>query len=162
MPAKKTAKPPKRSAGILVYRTTEKTLQFLLVHPGGPFWRNKDAGAWSIPKGEYLEGEDPLAAAIRELGEETGFALPPGEFIALGELRQPSGKRITGWAREADLPADEAKSNLFSLEWPPRSGRMQAFPEVDKAAWFDAETARAKLIAGQREFLDRLLRKLDL
>jgi len=146
----------KMSAGIVLYRRREGHLEVLLVHPGGPYWKNKDAGAWTIPKGEYSDGEDALSAARREFCEETGFTLPVGEFKPLGEIRQPSGKVISAWAIEGDIPAEEVKSNLFSLEWPPKSGKMQQFPEVDRAGWFDLDAARDKLIEGQRGFLDRL------
>jgi predicted NUDIX family NTP pyrophosphohydrolase len=156
----KAAKQRKRSAGILVYRMAGSGLEVFLVHPGGPFWKNKDAGAWSIAKGEYLEDEDPLAAALREFGEETGLTLPAGMLSLLGEIRQPSGKVVAAWALEADLPAHEAKSNLFSMEWPPKSGRMQEFPEVDRAEWFSVAEAREKLIAGQLGFLDRLIQMI--
>ncbi|MGA2536226.1 MAG: NUDIX domain-containing protein [Terracidiphilus sp.] len=149
---------PKMSAGIVLYRWRVGLLQVFLVHPGGPFWKNKDAGAWSIPKGEYSDGEGALPAARREFFEETGFALPAGEFNPLGEIRQPSGKVISAWAIEGDIAAEEVKSNLFSLEWPPKSGKIQEFPEVDRACWFDLDAAREKLIEGQRGFLDRLVR----
>jgi predicted NUDIX family NTP pyrophosphohydrolase len=145
------------SAGILVYRRKEKGLEVFLVHPGGPFWKNKDAGAWSIPKGQYGDGEEPLAAAIREFGEETGFALGAVEFRSLGELKQPSGKLVSAWAVEGDFPADAIQSNLFPMEWPPKSGKMQEFPEVDRAGWFGMERAREKLLPGQCGFLDRLV-----
>ena len=156
----------KLSAGIVVYRwrgwsldrENYKRLEVFLVHPGGPFWKNKDAGSWTIPKGEYTAGEEALCAARREFNEETGFTLSHEEFNPLGELRQPSGKVITAWAFEGDFPAEELRSNLFSMEWPPKSGKMQEFPEVDRAAWFALEAAREKLIDGQRGFLDRLVR----
>jgi predicted NUDIX family NTP pyrophosphohydrolase len=147
---------PKLSAGIVLYRRREGKLEVFLVHPGGPFWKNKDAGSWSIPKGEYGPGEDALIAARREFAEETGFDLPEGDFKPLGELRQPSGKVITAWALEGDFPAEELKSNLFSMEWPPKSGKIQDFPEVDRAGWFDLDAAHEKLLAGQRGFLDRM------
>lgn len=147
----------KMSAGIVLYRWKGKSIEVFLVHPGGPFWKNKDAGAWSIPKGEYVEGEDPLTVALREFAEETGYALGAGEFRPLGEIRQPSGKVITAWALEGDCPADEIVSNLFSMEWPPKSGKMQEFPEVDRAGWFEPDAAREKLIVGQRRFLERLI-----
>jgi predicted NUDIX family NTP pyrophosphohydrolase len=160
----------KMSAGIVLYRwlslkpdraldpMQDQQFQVFLVHPGGPFWKNKDAGAWSIPKGEYAPGEDALIAARREFAEETGFDLPEGEFKPLGEIKQPSGKVISAWALEGDFPAEELKSNLFSMEWPPKSGKMQAFPEVDRARWFGLEEAREKLIPGQRGFLDCLVK----
>ncbi len=127
----------------------------LLIHPGGPYWRNKDAGAWSIPKGEIDEGEEPLAAALRELAEETGFAAS-GPFAALTPLRQRSGKTIHAWAAEGDCDAAAMTSVEFEMEWPPRSGRIGRFPEADRAAWFSLEEARGKLIAGQLAFLDEL------
>ena len=144
---------PKQSAGILLHRDGE----VLLVHPGGPFWAKKDAGAWSIPKGEYEEGDDPRAAALREFEEELGSALPAGtELVELGTVKQKSGKRITAFAAEGDLDAETISSNTFEMEWPPRSGRMQAFPEVDRAGWFSIEEAREKLNPAQAEFLVRL------
>jgi predicted NUDIX family NTP pyrophosphohydrolase len=143
----------KQSAGILLYRGGE----VLLVHPGGPFWAKKDAGAWSIPKGEYEDGDDPRVAALREFEEELGSALPAGtELVELGTVKQKSGKRITAYAAEGDLDADTISSNTFEMEWPPRSGRMQAFPEVDRAGWFSIEEAREKLNPAQAEFLVRL------
>jgi predicted NUDIX family NTP pyrophosphohydrolase len=146
---------PKRSAGILLYKRAGAGLQVLLVHPGGPFWAKKDAGAWSIPKGEYAQGEDALTVAVREFEEETGARLV-GEFRALGEVKQAGGKIVTAWAVEGDFDPATLKSNSFELEWPPRSGRMQSFPEVDRAAWFDLDEARQKILSGQRAFIDRL------
>jgi predicted NUDIX family NTP pyrophosphohydrolase len=128
----------------------------LLVHPGGPFWARRDAGAWSIPKGEYQEGDDPRASALREFEEETGTALPPGDLVELGSVRQKGGKTVSAWAAEGDLDADAVRSNTFTMEWPPRSGRTAEFPEIDRAAWFDVETAREKLVPAQAELLDRL------
>jgi predicted NUDIX family NTP pyrophosphohydrolase len=128
----------------------------LIVHPGGPFWARKDEGAWSIPKGEYAEGEDPQACALREFEEETGTALPEGELIELGTAKQRSGKVVTAWAAEGDLDADAIKSNEFEMEWPPRSGRMRSFPEVDRAGWFGLDEAAAKLNPAQAVFLERL------
>ena len=145
----------KRSAGVLAFRNREEILQVFLVHPGGPFWAKKDAGAWSIPKGELLEGEDPLAAARREFEEETGI-VADGQFLALGELKQPSGKVIVAWALEHDFDAEQVRSNTFTIEWPPKSGRMQQFPEVDAGGWFSLPEARIKLLKGQLEFLTRL------
>jgi predicted NUDIX family NTP pyrophosphohydrolase len=148
------------SAGILLFRRTPAGLEVLLVHPGGPYWARKDEGAWSIPKGEHGPGEEPLAAARREFAEETGVALPPGSLVALGEVRQRSGKRVSAWAAEGDLDADAVRSNSFRVQWPPRSGRMQEFPEVDRAAWFGAEEARRRLVTAQAAFVDRLLEHL--
>ena len=150
----------KRSAGILLYRGSDDALEVLLVHPGGPFWARKDAGAWSIPKGEYEDGEDPRACALREFEEETGTALPPGELIDLGEIRQKGGKVVTAWAAAGDLDAAAVRSNTFAMEWPPRSGRQTEFPEIDRAGWFGVDDAREKLNAAQTEFLDRLLGRL--
>jgi predicted NUDIX family NTP pyrophosphohydrolase len=144
---------PKRSAGILLHRDRE----VLLVHPGGPFWARKDAGAWSIPKGEYDEGDDPRAAALREFEEELGSPLPAGtELVELGTIKQNSGKVITAYAAAGDLDADAIRSNTFTIEWPPRSGRMQEFPEVDRAGWFPLDEAREKLNSAQAELLVRL------
>jgi predicted NUDIX family NTP pyrophosphohydrolase len=195
--------PPKLSAGILLYRFRRSQLEVFLVHPGGPFWRNKDAGAWSLPKGEYLSAEDPLHAAKREFQEETGFAPPAGDYIPLDHLRQAGGKVVTAWAvkcdselngnsehgiggyaapgdteshsashvvgdsesgsevaSESDSAADgepvKINSNTFSMKWPPKSDRIQQFPEVDRAAWFSFATARTKILTGQSVFLDRL------
>jgi predicted NUDIX family NTP pyrophosphohydrolase len=150
----------KRSAGILLYRVAGGGPEVLLVHPGGPFWARRDAGAWSIPKGEYEEGEDPRACALREFEEETGTALPPGELIELGEVKQKGGKVVSAWAAEGDLDADAVGSNTFTMEWPPRSGRMAEFPEIDRAGWFGVDAAREKLGPAQAEFLDRLLGRL--
>jgi predicted NUDIX family NTP pyrophosphohydrolase len=143
----------KRSAGILLRRGEE----VLLVHPGGPFWAKKDAGAWSIPKGEYEDGDDPRACALREFEEELGTALPAGtELVELGTVRQSGGKLITAYVADGDLDADAITSNTFAIEWPPRSGRMQEFPEVDRAGWFTLAQAREKLNPAQAEFLVRL------
>ena len=147
------SKPP--SAGILLHR--KDGTEVLLVHPGGPFWARKDAGAWSIPKGEYSEGEDPEAAARREFAEELGVALE-GELQPLGEAIQPSRKRVVAYAAEGDLDVAAIRSSSFEIEWPPKSGRKQSFPEVDRAGWFTLEDAREKLLPGQRIFLDRLAR----
>jgi predicted NUDIX family NTP pyrophosphohydrolase len=146
---------PKRSAGILMYRRGAQGLEVLLVHPGGPFWARKDLGAWSIPKGEYSEGDEALAAAIREFAEETGTH-PRGELRPLGELTQPGRKIVTAFALEGDFDPTTLKSNTFELEWPPKSGRRATFPEVDRAGWFSLETARTKILPGQREFITRL------
>jgi predicted NUDIX family NTP pyrophosphohydrolase len=150
----------KRSAGILLYQVAGAALEVLLVHPGGPYWARKDAGAWSIPKGEYEDEEDPQACALREFEEETGVRLPPGELAELGSVRQKGGKVVTAWAAEGDLDAGAVSSNTFTMEWPPRSGRTEEFPEIDRAGWFDIETAREKLVPAQTEFLDRLLERL--
>ncbi len=147
---------PKRSAGLLMYRRRSRELEVFLVHPGGPFWSKKDLGAWSIPKGEYLEGEEPLEAAIREFEEETGFS-PKGTFAGLGDLKQPGGKIVTAWAFEGDCDPAKLKSNTFLMEWPPRSGRQIEVPEVDRGCWYSIEDARRRLLPGQRAFLDRLL-----
>jgi predicted NUDIX family NTP pyrophosphohydrolase len=149
-----------RSAGILLYRLAGGAPEVLLVHPGGPYWARKDAGAWSIPKGEHEDGEDPQSCALREFEEETGVELPPGELAELGSVKQKSGKVVTAWAAEGDLDADAVTSNTFTMEWPPRSGRTAAFPEIDRAGWFEIETAREKLVPAQTEFLDRLLERL--
>lgn len=150
----------KLSAGIVLYRLRDGAIEVFLVHPGGPFWARKDDGAWSIPKGEYAEGDDPLAVAKREFHEETGFEVT-GTFRALSSLKQPSGKVISAWAVEGDADAAAITSNLFSLEWPPKSGKTQEFPEVDRAGWFDLPTARIKLLPGQRPFLDQLQQSLE-
>src|SRR3954454_16295844 len=147
---------PQRSAGILLYRHGADGLEVLLVHPGGPFFARKDDGAWSIPKGLYEDGEEPLDAARREFAEEIGSACPDGAALELGEIRQKSGKRVLAWAVEGDLDADAITSNMFEIEWPPRSGRRQEFPEIDRAAWFPLPTACTKILAAQAEFLARL------
>jgi predicted NUDIX family NTP pyrophosphohydrolase len=147
----------KRSAGILLHRTSGGAPEVLLVHPGGPFWARRDAGAWSIPKGEYEDGDDPLAAALREFQEETGAALETGELRDLGEVKQKGGKVVRAWAAEGDIDAGTVRSNTFTMEWPPRSGRTAEFPEVDRAGWFALDEARQKLNPAQAEFLDRLL-----
>ncbi|SEP43840.1 NUDIX domain-containing protein [Mucilaginibacter sp. OK283] len=139
---------PKQSAGILLYRKFNDVLQVFLVHPGGPFWKNKDDGAWSIPKGEYESDEDPLAAAKREFYEETGQSID-GEFIALKPIKQKSGKIVQAYLVEGDIDAHNIKSNLFEIEWPPKTGKMQSFPEVDRAGWFTVDEARVKINAGQ-------------
>jgi predicted NUDIX family NTP pyrophosphohydrolase len=147
---------PKPSAGLLLYRTTHGDLEVMLVHMGGPFWQRKDAGAWSIPKGEYDPSEQPLAAARREFAEETGLVVALGEPIDLGEVRQRSGKLIHAWALQADVDVTEIASNSFAMEWPKGSGRMREFPEVDRAGWFDLDAAREKLVKGQVPFLQAL------
>jgi predicted NUDIX family NTP pyrophosphohydrolase len=148
---------PKSSAGILLYRVRAGEPEVLLVHPGGPFWARKDRGAWSIPKGEYEEGDDPRAAALREFEEETGRPLDAGELAALGKIKQRGGKVVTAWAAEGDLDPAAITSNTFELEWPPRSGRMREFPEVDRAQWFALPEARTKIFPAQEELLDRLV-----
>jgi|ERR1051326_994532 predicted NUDIX family NTP pyrophosphohydrolase len=150
---------PKISAGLLLYRVRQGKPEVLIVHPGGPFWAKKDAGAWSIPKGEPGPGEDLLAAAKREFREEIGFSID-GHFQALSPVRQPSGKVVLAWAVQGDCDANAIRSNFFEMEWPPRSGRKQEFPEVDRAAWLDLATARAKITKGQLGLLDQLERLL--
>ena len=145
-----------RSAGLLLYRVAAGGIEMLLVHPGGPFWARKDEGAWSIPKGLVEDGEDEAAAARREFAEEVG-STPPGELVALGEFRQPGGKVVVAFALEGAFDAEQLHSNSFELEWPPRSGRTQSFPEVDRAGWFHPEAARIKLLPGQRPIVDALL-----
>lgn len=147
-----------QSAGILLYRFVEGSIEVLLAHPGGPFWAQRDAGAWSIPKGLVGENESLLDAARREFREETGFAAD-GELIPLGSLRQPSGKIVHAWALQKDIDAAKVASNSFSLEWPRHSGVQQTFPEIDRAAWFRLPQARRKITPGQADFLDRLLEK---
>lgn len=149
---------PKRSAGLLLYRR-RTGLEVFLVHPGGPFWAKKDLGAWSIPKGEYADNEEPLAAAQREFAEETGQAVS-GAFLELGTVRQPSGKLVTAWAVEGEFDPASLVSNTCTIEWPPRSGKSLEIPEVDRGAWFPLDAAREKLIAGQRPFLDALHNQL--
>jgi len=151
----------KKSAGILLYRHRCGTLEVLLVHPGGPFWAKKDAGAWSIPKGEFEEGADPLEAARREFLEETGSPID-GPFFALKPLKQRSAKVVHAWAVEGNIDAASIQSNTFLIEWPPRSGRQQKFPEVDRGEWFTIPAARIKLIVGQAAFLDELSDKLGI
>jgi predicted NUDIX family NTP pyrophosphohydrolase len=147
---------PKRSAGLLMYRRRDDHVEVLLAHPGGPFWAKKDLGAWSIPKGELDSDEDLLLAAKREFEEETGL-VPEGTFIALDELKQPGGKIVTAWAFEGYCDASQLKSNTFSMEWPPRSGRMAEFSEVDRWEWFSLDEAGKRILVGQKVFLERLL-----
>lgn len=148
----------KLSAGLLLYRWgASGELEVLLVHPGGPFWARKDERAWSIPKGEYEDGDDPREVAAREFREELGSDAPSAGWVELGELPARSGKRIVAWAAEGDLDPSTQSSNTFELEWPPRSGRHQSFPEVDRAEWFVLDAARRKLHAGQVELIDRLV-----
>ena len=145
----------KSTAGLLLYRCLNG-LEVFLIHPGGPFWAKKDVGAWSLPKGELCEGEQPLAAAKREFAEETGFSIA-GEFQPLDPLKQPGGKLVYAWAIEGDCDPAQLKSNLFSMEWPPKSGKTQEFPEVDRGAWFDITEARRRIRSAQAGFLDQLL-----
>ena len=146
----------KRSAGVLIYRRFPLGLEVLLVRPGGPFWRNKDRGAWQIPKGEYREGEEPTACALREVEEELGIVLT-APLQPLGEIRQAGGKHVTAYAAEQDLDADAIASNTFELEWPPKSGRKQSFPEVESARWLTIDQARPAILPSQEPLLDRLL-----
>ena len=147
--------PRKHSAGLLLFRELAGDFEVLLVHPGGPFWANKDDGAWSIPKGEAEEGEDLLEAAKREFTEETGTALSAGDFVPLDPVRQPSGKIVHAWAVRGDFDVATLRSNVFALEWPTKSGRQAEFAEVDRAAWFSIKTAKQKLIKGQRPILNQ-------
>lgn len=151
----------KTSAGILLYRMAVNGPEVFLVHPGGPYWLKKDDGAWSVPKGEFEADEDPLQAARREFREETGSGIA-GVFIALTPLKQPSGKTVYAWAVEGDIDAASVKSNMFSMEWPPRSGNQQEFPEVDRGGWFDLSQAREKILKGQVGFLEELQEKLGI
>lgn len=150
----------KRSAGLLLYRRLGGAPEFFLVHPGGPFWAKKDEGVWSIPKGLYSEGEEPLAAAKREFAEETGLPVD-GAFVFLGEYHQLGGKVISAWMIEADCDADAVKSNFFAIEWPPRSGKFAEFPEVDRAGWFAPDAAFAKILRGQKPILEAALARLQ-
>jgi predicted NUDIX family NTP pyrophosphohydrolase len=147
---------PKQSAGILLYRRRSGGPEVLLVHPGGPFWAKKDLGAWSIPKGEYEEPEDPRVCALREFQEELGAPPPDGDLAALGTARQAGGKVVTAWAAEGDIDPASVSSNTFSLEWPPRSGVVREFPEIDRARWFPLAEARRRINPAQAVFLDRL------
>lgn len=149
----------KKSAGVLVYRKAGPSVEVFLVHPGGPFWVKKDDGGWSIPKGEFEEGEDPLAAAKREFQEETGFAMD-GIFEALDPVRQAGGKIVYAWSVQGDLDASAIRSNSFFLEWPPRSGKTREFPEVDRAEWFSLAQAQKKILKGQLPLLNQLQEKL--
>jgi predicted NUDIX family NTP pyrophosphohydrolase len=153
-----------RSAGILLYRRREGAPEVLLVHPGGPFWAKKDLGAWSIPKGEHEQGEDARACALREFGEEMGFPPAPapseGDLEDLGTVHQKAGKVVQAWALEGDVDAAAVRSNTFTMEWPPRSGRMREFPEVDRAGWFGLEQARERVNPAQAAFIDRLVEVL--
>ena len=149
---------PRTSAGLLLHRRgPDGGIEVLIGHMGGPFWARKDAGAWSIPKGEHGPDEDPLAVARREFEEELGSPVPATDLHPLGQVRQSSAKLLTVWAAEGDLDADAVRSNTFELEWPPRSGRLQEFPEIDRAAWFALDEARTRLVGSQVPFLDRLV-----
>lgn len=148
----------KQSAGILLYRLKNNVLQVFLVHPGGPFWKNKDEGAWSVPKGEFDDNEDALTAAKREFLEETGQPID-GQFIKLNPIKQKSGKTVQAWAVEGDMDETNIISNTFMLEWPPKSGKMIEIPEIDKAGWFDTETAKQKINPAQAAFIEELIRK---
>jgi predicted NUDIX family NTP pyrophosphohydrolase len=148
------------SAGLLLYRPAVAGPELLLGHMGGPFWARKDDGAWSIPKGEHGPDEQPRAAAVREFTEELGAAPPDGPLVELGSVRQGRGKQVTVFALKSDFDAEHITPGTFELEWPPRSGRLGRFPEIDRAAWFDPETARRKLVKAQVEFVDRLLHRL--
>jgi len=150
----------KKSAGILAYRRVNKELEVLLVHPGGPFFIKKDAASWSIPKGEFPEDEDPLTAAKREIHEELGFT-PQGEYVPLSPLKQKSGKIVYAWVVETDFDVANMVSNTFTIEWPPRSGKMKEFPEVDKAAWYNVSQAREKINPAQAAFIDELKKLLQ-
>jgi predicted NUDIX family NTP pyrophosphohydrolase len=150
----------KRSAGLLMYRWRDRKLEVFLVHPGGPFWAKKDLGAWSIPKGEYGEGENPLEAARREFTEETGFEAE-GELIDLGTIKQASGKLVSVWAVEGDCDPGKLRSNTCLIEWPPRSGRQMEIPEVDRGAWFGVDEARQRILKSQAPLIDLLLERID-
>lgn len=150
----------KQSAGILLYRKKANQLEVFLGHPGGPFWTKKDLGSWSIPKGEYLEGEEPLQAAIREFEEETGYR-PSGDFIPLPTIRQKGHKTVHCWAVQGELDAGSIVSNMFEMEWPPRSGKTKAFPEIDRAGWFSIDAAREKINERQVRFIDELEKLID-
>lgn len=151
---------PVRSAGILLYRFENRKPEVFLVHPGGPFWAKKDNGVWSIPKGEFDEDEDALEAAKREFREETGFAIE-GNFIALTPIKQKTGKQVIAFAAERNVDAGKIKSNHFEMEWPPKSGKKQSFPEVDRAAWFNVEEARRKILERQAPLLEELIQKIE-
>jgi predicted NUDIX family NTP pyrophosphohydrolase len=146
---------PKQSAGLLIYRRRDNHLEVFLIHPGGPFWQHKDLGAWSIPKGEFTEGDEPLQTAQRELREETGLSVV-GPFVPLEPIRQRGGKIVHAWIVEADFAPGDVKSNTFSVEWPRGSAKVQTFPEVDRAEWFSIEAAREKILSSQIPLLDQL------
>jgi predicted NUDIX family NTP pyrophosphohydrolase len=151
---------PRRSAGIVLYRRSVAEVEVLLVHPGGPFFAKKDLGVWSIPKGEYEAGDDPFACALREFEEETGTRLDGADAIELGRIVQRAGKEVTAWALEGDLDPETVRSNTFTMQWPPRSGRTAEFPEVDRAEWFEVDDAKARLVPAQAELVDRLVDRL--
>jgi predicted NUDIX family NTP pyrophosphohydrolase len=148
---------PKLSAGVLLHRICDGFVEVLIAHPGGPFWARKDDGAWSIPKGEYADGDDPWLAAQREFSEEIGLPMPAGPRVDLGSVKQAGGKVVTAFAVRGDLDITDARSNTFELEWPRGSGKVREFPEVDRVGWFPVTQARVKLLTGQRVFLDRLM-----
>jgi predicted NUDIX family NTP pyrophosphohydrolase len=152
---------PKLSAGFLLYRFTDGAVEVLIGHPGGPFWAKKDDGAWSIPKGEYAEGEDPWAAARREFEEELGKPAPDGPRINLPPVKQPSGKIVTAFAVRGDLDLEGTVSNTFELEWPKGSGKLREYPEIDRVAWYSVDQARSKLLKGQRPLLDHLMSAVE-
>jgi predicted NUDIX family NTP pyrophosphohydrolase len=151
---------PKKSAGLLLYRHKEDSLEVLLVHPGGPFWRNKDEGAWTIPKGEF-DDEDPVEAARREFQEETGSAPPDGQYIPLTPIKQKNGKIVHAWAVAGDFDPAKLTSNVFETEWPPKSGRTQKFPEVDRAEWFAPDVAKRKVLSGQGALIEELVQRFS-
>lgn len=151
---------PQKSAGIVLYRIQNNSIEVFLVHPGGPYWSKKDDGAWSIPKGEFDENEEPLAAAKREFQEETGINIS-GEFIQLNPVKQKGGKMVYAWAVEGDIDPEKIKSNSFEIEWPPRSGKMKSFPEIDKAAWFHLSEAQKKIIEAQSALIKELESKIQ-
>ncbi len=150
----------KHSAGLIVYRKKDNTLEVLLAHMGSPWWAKKDKGAWTIPKGEYLEDEEPLHAAKREFKEELGQEPPSGELIELGQIEQNNNKTVIAWAVEADIDISAIKSNTVSIEWPPRSGKTQEFPEIDRAAYMNLADAASRIVVGQSILLERLAEKL--
>jgi predicted NUDIX family NTP pyrophosphohydrolase len=150
---------PKRSAGLLMYRIRNRRIEVFLAHPGGPFWENKDKGAWTIPKGQFFDDEEPLEAAKREFQEETSF-IPKGEFVPLGTIRQLSGKLVEAWAFEGDCNPNDLRSITCEVEWPPRSKRMIEVPEVDRGRWFSVDDAREAILPAQRPFLDTLCKLL--
>jgi len=148
----------KKSAGLLLYRENSGGLEVLLVHPGGPFWQKRDDGAWTIPKGEFDDDEDPLKAAKREFEEETGTAPPDGKFIPLEPVKQPGGKTVYAWAINGDFDPTKLRSNMFPMEWPPNTGKLQQFPEIDRAAWLKPDIAKRKITRGQARLIDQLIK----